>query len=203
MDSIEGNRVRLSQRRFANHGVSVPATAWRMPVGLKYEAAGAVRTRVVLLAGPSETVTLEGAPAWLHPNADESGYYRWSVPPAAQRALAESGQRAMTVRERIGFLGNASALLDAGGVRGDEYLELLLPFARDPEPEVVSAVVGALGKVKGAFVTAELEGTFAGYVRRLLGPALERIGKDRRADETEAVSHAAAAAAALAGTGRR
>ena len=188
VDSIEGNRVRLSQRRFANHGVSVPATTWRIPVGLKYEVAGAVRTRVVLLAHPSETVTLEGAPAWLHPNADESGYYRWSLPAAAQRALAEGGQRTMTVRERVGFIGNASALLDAGAVRGDEYLELLLAFARDPEPEVVSAVVGALGKVKTAFVTPEREAAFATYVRRLLGPALERVGKDRRPDEPEAVS---------------
>src|SRR5207247_289494 len=45
-----------------------------------------------------------------------------------------------------------------------------------------------LKKIKRAFVTPELEGTFAGYVRRLLGPALERIGMDRRADEPESAS---------------
>jgi alanyl aminopeptidase len=188
VESIEGSRVRLSQRRFANQGVSAPAATWRIPVGLKYETFGAVRTRAVLLAGPSDTVTLEGPPAWVHPNADERGYYRWSVPATTRRVIAEGGERTMTVRERVGFVGNASALLDAGAVRGDEYLELLLPSARDPEPEVVAAVVVALNKVKHAFVTPELEATFAGYVRRLLGPALERIGMDRRPNEAEEVS---------------
>jgi len=188
VDAIEGSRVRLSQRRFSNQGVTVPATTWRIPVALKYETGGAVRTRVVLLAGPSDTVTLEGPPAWVHPNAEESGYYRWSVPAATRRAIADGAQRTMTERERVGFVGNASALLDAGALRGDEYLELLLPFARDPEPEVAGAVVGALGKVKRAFVTPELETTFAGYVQRLLRPALDRIGMERRADEAEAVA---------------
>ena len=188
VESIDGNRVRLSQRRFANEGVTVPAATWRIPVGLKYETGGAVRTRVVLLAGRSDTVTLEGPPAWVHPNADERGYYRWSVPPAARRAIAAGGERTMDVRERVGFIGNASALLDAGAIRGDEYLDLLVPFARDGEPEVVFGVAEALKKIKRAFVTPELEGTFAGYVRRLLGPALERIGMDRRADEPESAS---------------
>jgi aminopeptidase N len=188
VDAVEGNRVRLSQRRFANQGVSPPATTWRIPVALKYETGGAVRSRVVLLAGPSDTVTLEGPVAWVHPNADERGYYRWSVPTATRRAIAQGGQRVMTVRERVGFVGNASALLDAGSLRGDEYLELLLPFARDPDPQVVAGVVDALQKVKLSFVTPELETTFAGYVRRLLAPSLERIGMERRADEAEAVS---------------
>jgi hypothetical protein len=188
VDAIDGSRVRLSQRRFANLGVSPPAMSWRIPVALKYETGGAVRSRVVLLAGPTDTVTLEGPVAWVHPNADERGYYRWSVPTATRRAIAEGGERVMTVRERVGFVGNASALLDAGSLRGDEYLELLLPFARDPDPKVVGAVADALQKIKRAFVTPELETTFAGYVRRLLAPSLERIGMERRPDEAEAVS---------------
>ena len=188
VDAVEGNRVRLSQRRFANQGVSPPATTWRIPVALKYETGGAMRTRVVLLSGPSDTVTLEGPVAWVHPNADERGYYRWSVPAATRRAIAEGGERVMSVRERVGFVGNASALLDAGSLRGDEFLELLLPFARDPEPPVVAAVLDSLQKVKRAFVTPDLETTFAGYVRRLLAPSLERIGMEGRAGEAEGVS---------------
>jgi len=188
VESVEGNRVRLSQRRFANQGVSLPAETWRVPVALKYEAGGAVKTKVVMLANATETVTLDGAPSWVHPNADERGYYRWSVPAAVRRAIAEGGPRTMNVRERVGFLGNASALLDAGALKGDEFLELLVPFAGDADAEVVSAVVGALNRVKNAFVTPQIETPFAAYVRRVLGPALERIGIERKAGEAEAVS---------------
>jgi alanyl aminopeptidase len=126
--------------------------------------------------------------AWVHPNADEVGYYRWSVPTPMLHAIAEGGERTMTVRERVGFVGNASALLDAGALHGDEYMRLMAPFAADSEPDVVTAVVNSLGKVKKAFVTAELEAPFAAYVRRVLAPALARFGKARRDGEAESVS---------------
>ena len=183
-----GNRVTLSQRRFLNSGVEAPAAKWSIPVILRYEVGGAVKTRTVLLDGPSQSVALESAPGWLHPNADQRGYYRWSVPPALLTALAGRGRESMSVRERVGFVGNASALLDAGAVRGDQYLELIAPFAGDTAPEVVAAVVASLAKVKNAFVTAELRAPFAAYIRRVLGPALTRFGKERRAGEPDAVS---------------
>jgi alanyl aminopeptidase len=183
-----GNRVRLSQRRFLNSGVRAPAATWKIPVVLRYRAAGAVKTRTLLLDAPSQTIALEGAPEWVHPNVDQRGYYRWSVPPAMLTALAGPGRASMGVRERVGFVGNASALLDAGAVRGDQYLELIAPFAGDDDPEVVAAVVTSLNKVKNAFVTAELRAPFAAYIRRVLGPALARFGVERRAGEPEAVS---------------
>jgi alanyl aminopeptidase len=190
VEAIDGRRVRLSQKRFANHGVAVPATTWRIPVDLKYEAGGKVKTQTVLLTSASQDVVLDGAAPvrWVHPNTDEIGYYRWNVPTPALHAIAEGGERTMTARERVGFIGNASALLDAGALRGDEYLRLMTPFARDPEPEVVAAVLTSLGKVKRAFVTPELEAPFAAYVRQVLEPALARFGKSRRDGEAEAVS---------------
>jgi alanyl aminopeptidase len=188
VDAIDGSRVRLAQKRFSNHGVTAPATVWQIPVSLKYEVGGKVRSRTVLLDRAAQDVVLEGKAAWVHPNVEEMGYYRWNVPAPVLLALAEGGPRTMTPRERVGFIGNASALLDAGALRGDEYLRLLPPFASDPEPDVVVAVIGALGKIKNAFVTAELDPAFAGYVRRTLQPALERFGKARRDGEAEAVS---------------
>ena len=188
VESIDGPRVRLAQRRFLNHGATAPAGTWRIPVRLQYSVGGQVKTRTVVLAAPAQTVVLEGPVEWLHPNDDQRGYYRWNVPAPVLQALAEGGPRILSVRERIGFVGNASALLDAGAIGGDAYLRLLAPFAADPEPEVVAAVVATLGKVKAAFVTPDVRPAFAAYVRRVLGPALERFGTDRRPGESEAVS---------------
>jgi alanyl aminopeptidase len=188
IESVEGNKVRVAQRRFLNHGVSAPPATWRIPVGLKYEAGGRTRTRTVLLERASETIELEGPVGWIHPNLDQRGYYRWNVPAGVLQALADGGERTLSARERVGFIGNASALLDAGVLRGDAYLRLLRPFARDAEPEVVSAVVASMQKVKQAFVVPEVESSFAAYLRGVLGPALERIGRERRPGETESVS---------------
>jgi hypothetical protein len=177
-DAQPQDAARLSRAPLTVVGTGIDLTTQLTPAA---QAAIAGADQVCYLVADSvQTLPVPPGATWIHPNADEAGYYRWSVPAATRRAIAEGGQRVMTVRERVGFVGNAAALLDAGALRGDEYLQLLLPFARDPDPQVVGAVVDALEKVKRAFVTPELEPTFAGYVRRLLGPALEGIGIDLR-----------------------
>src|SRR4029077_6357419 len=81
---LSGASVRLSQRRFLNDGVPPPGSAiWQIPISLKYSDGRMARTRTILLKEPSRIVTLEGARrvAFLHPNAGETGYYRWEVSP--------------------------------------------------------------------------------------------------------------------------
>jgi alanyl aminopeptidase len=91
-------------------------------------------------------------------------------------------------RERAGFLGNLAALLDASLVHGSDYLRLVGAFASDPDPLVVSAVITALEGVKTPLITPESRAAFATYVRRTLGPALERIGPAARPGEPESAS---------------
>ncbi|HZL85834.1 MAG TPA: ERAP1-like C-terminal domain-containing protein, partial [Candidatus Krumholzibacteria bacterium] len=90
-------------------------------------------------------------------------------------------------RERVGFIGNLSALLDAGALNGGDYLFALGKFADDPQPQVISSVLSALGKVELAFVQPENEIAFAAYVRATLGPALERFGAEPRSGEDEQI----------------
>ena len=147
--------------------------------------------RVVGVKGDAEqTVRLEktGSPAWVHPNAGERGYYRWLAPPEALQALAGSGPGVLDPRERVGFLNNLSALLDAGLLSGDEYLRTLVQFTDDPAPDVVSSVIAGLDKVHDAFISPDLRGSFAIMVRRTLRPSLRRFGITRSPGEPEAVS---------------
>jgi len=94
----------------------------------------------------------------------------------------------LSVRERVGLLGNASALLEAGELKGDAYLALLEKFAADPEPLVVGGVVTGLEGVRETFFSEGDDPAFAAFVRRSLRPALDRIGTLPRAGEPEAVT---------------
>jgi len=38
---------------------------------------------------------------WLHPNADEMGYYRWNLPPGDLRTLVTRANQILTPRERV------------------------------------------------------------------------------------------------------
>jgi alanyl aminopeptidase len=185
-----GNRVKISQRRFSNWGVQQPEQSWKVPVALRYSDGKAVHTQSLLLDTPSRVVTLEtpGAPEWLLPNADQRGYYFWESPPEMVALLASRSAEILNERERAGFLGNLSALLDAGVVHGDAYLAAVGQFTADKDPQIISTALGALQKVRMAFVPPELEATFGQYVRTSLRPALDRFGMDARPGEPEGIT---------------
>ena len=200
LEPLSGGRVRLSQRRFLNYGLKEPGRAlWKIPITLRYPGEGLARpsgqpsprivTQQVLLADSAQTVQLEttGMPAWIHPNAEEQGYYRWSVPASMLEKMSLDAQKDLSTRERVGFLGNLRALLDAGQVHGDQYLAMLASFASDPDPEVVATVVEAIGRMP--FVPLDKSASFAAYVRRLLEPVLDRqIGWEVKPGESQSVA---------------
>jgi alanyl aminopeptidase len=188
VETQAGGAVKLSQRRFTNYGVEprVP-TSWKIPVTLRYSDGRQTYTQAVLLSEAEQIVKLEktSAPAWVHPNANERGYYRWHVPPEAMKTIVEAAPRA---RERVGFLNNLSALLDAGMIDGDDYLRTLEAFADDPAPEVIGAAITGLEKVYETFISPDLRASFAITSRRILRPALKRYGIAKTKGEADAVS---------------
>jgi alanyl aminopeptidase len=188
---LPGGRVKLKQTRFLNAGAKAPRIqTWRIPVALRYPSGSGTVTQRVLLTLPEHifTLTSGSTPAWIHPNADEAGYYRWSVPPEVYARLTTDAAAMLDTRERVGFVGNASALLSAGQLGGDEYVRVLEAFANDPEPEVVGSVVSGLGTIRETFFADGHEAELAPFVRRTLQPALARFGAVRRNGETAAVT---------------
>jgi alanyl aminopeptidase len=183
-------RIKLTQSRFHNYGATVEPAKWQIPILLKYEANGQARTKWVMLNETEQMVALpDGArPAWVDPNGSETGYYRWSVPGAMLVQMAESASRVLDARERLGYLANVSALLDAGLVRGDEYLRILSQFSGDTEPEVGQSLLEGLYKVREVFVEEGDREAFAAYVQRTLSPILARIGRLPQADEKDGVT---------------
>ena len=180
--------VRLTQSRATPYGVSQPPLRWHVPVTLKWSDGRAVHRERILLTEESRIVKLSATPVWVMPNGDGRGYYAWSVPDDWMESLAEHSAQVLTPEERVAYLGNLSLLMNAGEVHGDTYLKALSWFGRDPESQVVSSTVEALGGVQTAFVPDSLADLFAVYVRRTLSPSLERIGLERRAGEDETVS---------------
>ena len=172
-------RVRLRQQRFlATAGSAARPVRWKIPVRLSWSDGTKVHEQRLLLDAESQIVRLEGArrdPVWLHPNAGEGGYYRWSLPDRWRQALNEHAG-ALDVRERTGLLRNAAALFESGQLHGPEYLALLERMGRDKAPQVIEAVVDGVRRVHDVFAGPELETTFAAWTRSALGPALGGIG---------------------------
>src|SRR5258705_13886121 len=112
------------------------------------------------------TVTLEGAKtvAWIHPNAGPSGYYRWTVSSDMMNRLASNAAGAMTPVERVGFLGNLSALRAGGPLFRGKYGPLLPPLAAHPSPEGILALMDKPEGVRRGLVTQGPADPCAGHV---------------------------------------
>ena len=188
--SIAENGIRLSQQRFSNYGTKLDKQTWGMPVGLRIGAEGKIINKTVLLTEAEMLVEIEGLETidWVLPDADGAGYYRWNVGDKAIAAIASGSEKFLNERERVSFLGNLGALLDAGTVGGDTYMKALGAFATDPEPFVVSAVISQLDGVRDTFITEDLTDDFANYLQNTLSPAMDRFGIDAKPGEEEAVA---------------
>jgi alanyl aminopeptidase len=188
--TIEPDGVRLTQKRFSNHGTDLAAQNWRIPVGLRIGSNGQVFEKTVLLAGEHMKVPLTTGAAidWVLPNADGAGYYRWNIGEEGLRSIAPGAEKILTKRERVAFLGNLGALLDAGEIGGDSFLNALGSFAGDPEPFVVAAVIDELDRVNDTFVTADTTDAFARYLDRTLSPAADRFGLEPVPGESDTVA---------------
>lgn len=185
--TAEEGGVRLTQRRATPWGVEQPPVRWRIPVVLRWSDGKKVALQRVLLAEETQFVKLPAKPEWVMPNGGGRGYYAWSLPGGMLETLAGHAQHDLAPAERVAFLGNLNLLLDAGEVSGDAYLGSLAHFGADPEPQVVSGVVSALGMVRRMFVPDSNAALFAPYARRTLAPALARFGREQRPGEDEAI----------------
>ena len=103
-------------------------------------------------------------------------------------ALAAKAVDALTPAERLAFIGNLGALFRNGTIHGDAYLDILGGFASDPDPQVLSTMLGALGQIRTTFDSAENRASFAAYLRRTIGPALDRIGFTPKEGESERIT---------------
>jgi alanyl aminopeptidase len=188
VERLGGGRVRLAQHRYARAGASLPPLTWRIPVSLRVGAGATSRVETVLLDRPSREVPVGSAEAWVFPNADGAGYYRWDLPAADLDAMAAHATQRLTPEERIAFLGNLDALLDGGRIDGGRYLKVLAPFGGDPDPDVLNAALSGLESMELPFLEDSTRAGFASYVRASFGPALDRIGIEPRAGEPAAVT---------------
>ncbi len=182
-DRIDATTLRIRQSRYAlagDHYDNVPP--WTIPLVLAYGSGGETHTQRVLIEKASQRVELEHAADWIHPNADERGYYRWCFAGAPLGGLADI-VGGMDERKRMGFLNNAQALFRAGRLEGDLFLQTVARFASDPSPQVRLGVARILTGFPKGMVPPELDNAYGRFLHGVLRPVLDDIGIERRSNE--------------------
>ncbi len=184
--------IEINQSRFSNYGDTVgyaSTLVWQVPMTVKYYDGNSVRTHSLLLTEKKQSFKLpnDGSVQWVLPTADAGGYYRWWVAPKQLEAIAGSFTL-LSTRDKIGFINNLSAMLDAGGIGGDQYVKALYNFSSDHDPAIIEAVLDGIETVDAAFISDADELSFAPFLQKIFAPSLQHIGLSAKTNEPETVS---------------
>ena len=190
--SADGRTVRLSQEpmRYAGDSDAADAAAggdqrrWATPVLLRTPGAGAPRR--LLLDGDSAELTLDQPAEWVLVNSGGSGFFRVRYASELLRALISRAQVELTPLERYNLVDDAWASVLGGTTSVAEYTDLVRGFADETDLSVWQRIAGTLGTLD-RIVPDDARAHLQGFVRALVGPALQRMG-DPNADEPDRTS---------------
>jgi alanyl aminopeptidase len=179
-------RLALRQSRYLPVGsTGAREGLWQVPVCARYGGAGGARETCTLLTEPGGVLRLEAGecPAWVLPNADGAGYYRWTLPPADLARLRTVGFAELTDRERLSLADSLAAAFAAATLPAADVLAALAPLAGDASRAVAVAPMEPLRFVRDYAAPEALRPAVGAFAASLYGPVAERLGWEPRAGE--------------------
>ena len=180
----------LSQRRFgflpdpASGTVPAVDDPRSVPVVLRAGSADSGSITKVLLTEAEVDVALDHPADWIVGNNEGDGFYRVELSDADLASVAANAAAHLSPLERYGLVEDEWALLLAGRGSVSRVLMLVRSLAGDEDLSVWQRIIGALAGLHRAAAADQTE-AFEGWVRALLGPALQRLGDTKTPGESE------------------
>jgi aminopeptidase N/puromycin-sensitive aminopeptidase len=173
----KGEGVPVAEKRFfldpgANPNGTKFSEGWTIPVCLKTGGAPACQ----LVSSKTPAVTLPSGISFFFANAADKGYYRVAYSPNELKAIQERAETALTVSERIGFLGDRWALTRAGQGSVGDYLDFALALKQDPNSDVVDTELETIGQIRSRIASAEDTPKLNAVIRAEYGPVYQALG---------------------------
>ena len=183
---LGGGRFEFAQSRIVTGGAEIEQ-AWIIPLSYRYSAGDSVKTAQLVIDEASEIVDIAGDVEWILPNADQRGYFRWSIPDEMLEQLGEDAGTHLNVRERMGLLTNLWSLLAADKLDGGDYLAAMQSLSSDTDADVLRALVSELTDLRRIFITPDLQSQFAVYLREMFEPVLDSLGSSPLPGDSNAI----------------
>jgi len=117
--------LEIRQSRYIRGGAAADdgKQRWSIPLCIAYGARGGRDEMCVIFKEPQTRIALDGAscPAWVMPNADGAGYYRFFLDDAGWDGLAQAS-RTLTEKETLVLLDSLESSFAAGTMDFDKYI---------------------------------------------------------------------------------
>jgi aminopeptidase N len=149
---------------------------WTLPVCVAIDGQ---KTKNCFTLGADPIARNPGAhascPAWVYPNANQAGYYRFLVERDKLLALAHGG-KALDPTERLGLVSNAWAGVRQGAIAPGVLLDFLPIFDTETNRFVVEQIIDVLRGVDHALVDNDTRAAYDRYVVARLSARKRALG---------------------------
>ncbi len=181
--------VRLTQTRYTSSPGEPVQQSWKMPVCIRYADGKGSEVHCDMLRAKTSLISLpaKSCPAWIHPNADEVGYYRWTMADDAMKTLATKHLKKLNSSERLGLFGNLQAMTRSQRLPADVFLAGFDAFLDEDERPNIQMVLGAISNMD-RFVAPEQRKAWEKKVARLTKKKARKLGFKAKGKEQPTVS---------------
>jgi aminopeptidase N len=178
---VNGERhIVLRQERFTVHDPSAPPERWKVPIA--FGPLRALRPAATTLLDGSASVDAGPCGEPIKLNLGDIGYFRVQYDPATQAALTQSISQ-MSAADRVNFLADSWAEVDAGRLPPASFLELIDRIDPADGRVVWDEIVRVVTRLDHLERDQAGRSAFQAYARAKLRPVLERLGWDQAPGE--------------------
>ncbi|SHF91828.1 alanyl aminopeptidase [Microbulbifer donghaiensis] len=137
-----------------------------------------------MLTSVKQEVAIPGGacPSWVMPNAQGSGYYRWSLAEDQWQALTERFAK-FSPTEQLSIIDSAFAAFEAGKLPESELLEVIEQSAKADKRQVVVAPLRYLQKYRQHYLAEKGQQAFLNFAQNLYLPVLSATADSPDSDE--------------------
>ncbi|MEO8444565.1 MAG: M1 family metallopeptidase [Gammaproteobacteria bacterium] len=172
----DGAVLDIAQSRYLPVGSrGDPRSTWQFPLCVRYgSAAGTSKKCTLLTAASSRAPLSEGCPAFIMPNADGAGYYRFTLDEAGWQALlANFGQ--LNELESLLAADSLQAPYQANRLSTDTWLSAVATLAASKFPSVVMAPGPSLVRLRDYVAPPVAQEQVRAFMRTTYRPRLDAL----------------------------
>lgn len=157
--------------------------SWQVPIALGRP--GATKPSEILLLQGSAEIAAGACGDALKVNLGDIGYYRVEYGPQSRAALAKA-LTTMAPLDRLNFLADSWAMVQAGRAEPPSYLALVEAIGVDDYRAVWDQVIGTFASLNRLARDRPERAALHGYARAILRPLFDRLGWDAAGADDDA-----------------
>ncbi len=172
--------VRVRQSRYLPVGSTADAAKqWELPVCLAFGNGAGRSEHCALLTGIESEIQVPGGqcPDYVMPNADGSGYYRWSLSGQGWESLAGALDQ-LSEKEVLAFADSLEAAFRAGRVSAGTYLTAAESLAQFEQWDIMQSPMDTLVFITDYLVAPENSEAMRARLRAIYAPVIAELGLD-------------------------